>query len=46
MTPQPESDIAQADDVIDWLSRNSETANIQAAICDLNGVLRGKRIPV
>jgi hypothetical protein len=32
MTSQPASDIAQHADVLEWLSRNTETANLQAAI--------------
>ena len=28
-----------------WLARNPEIGNLRAAIFDLNGVLRGKRLP-
>jgi glutamine synthetase len=31
--------------VLDWLSQH-EIQSIRAAVCDLNGVLRGKRLPV
>ena len=37
-----------ADDVanvLDWLSRH-DIQSVRAAVCDLNGVMRGKRIPV
>jgi glutamine synthetase len=36
------NDISNA---LDWLSRH-DIQSIRAAVCDLNGVLRGKRIPV
>ncbi|MDA0241076.1 MAG: glutamine synthetase family protein [Proteobacteria bacterium] len=34
-----------AADVVAWLAEHEEIASIQAAVCDLNGILRGKRIP-
>ncbi len=46
MAPESGPDFEQPEDVVNWLSRHADTANLQAAICDLNGVLRGKRIPV
>ncbi len=30
----------------DWVEANPEVASLRAAVCDLNGALRGKRIPV
>lgn len=30
----------------DWLSNHPEIDNVRAVVCDLNGTLRGKRIPV
>ncbi|WP_117191539.1 glutamine synthetase family protein [Rhizobium terrae] len=35
-------DIAGA---LQWLDANPEISSIRAAICDLNGIMRGKRIP-
>ena len=32
-------------DVKEWLAENAEIETIFACICDLNGVMRGKRIP-
>ncbi|RUW19132.1 MULTISPECIES: glutamine synthetase family protein [unclassified Mesorhizobium] len=29
-----------------WLDRNGPVESIQAVICDLNGIMRGKRLPV
>ncbi len=35
------------DDGIDgWLKKHPEIDNVRAFVCDLNGVLRGKRVPV
>lgn len=31
---------------LDWLREHPEIANIRAASCDLNGIWRGKRVPV
>jgi glutamine synthetase len=31
--------------LLDWLRERREITNVRAAVCDLNGVLRGKRIP-
>jgi glutamine synthetase len=33
-------------DTLKWLSDQSEVTSLRAAVCDLNGVMRGKRIPV
>ena len=33
-------------DVVAWLAEQGNLASIQAAVCDLNGILRGNRIPV
>ncbi|TIL39691.1 MAG: glutamine synthetase, partial [Mesorhizobium sp.] len=30
----------------EWLDRNGPVESIQAVICDLNGIMRGKRLPV
>ena len=30
----------------DWLAEHPEVENVLAAVCDLNGTLRGKRVPV
>ena len=30
----------------DWLSDNPDVDSITVAVCDINGVLRGKRVPV
>jgi glutamine synthetase len=44
----PESDVhaGSAADVAAWLAAHKDIASVQAAVCDLNGILRGKRIPV
>ncbi len=44
----PESDVhaGTAADVAAWLAAHKDIASVQAAVCDLNGILRGKRIPV
>lgn len=34
------------ENVTRWLSERSEIENIYACVCDLNGTLRGKRLPV
>ncbi|MEX2615929.1 MAG: glutamine synthetase family protein [Alphaproteobacteria bacterium] len=44
----PDSDVVAGppEDVVSWLAEHAEIASLQVAICDLNGILRGKRIPV
>lgn len=37
---------AAVPDAIRWLKQHPEIANLRVAVCDLNGILRGKRIPV
>jgi len=34
------------DGVLDWLSSRPDIQSLRAAVCDLNGIMRGKRIPV
>lgn len=29
-----------------WLENRPEITSLRAAVCDLNGILRGKRVPV
>ena len=36
----------RVDDVVAWLEAHSEIESVHAATCDLNGILRGKRVPV
>ncbi len=31
---------------LDWLESRPEITSLRAAVCDLNGILRGKRVPV
>ena len=31
---------------MDWLAANPDITSLRAAVCDLNGILRGKRVPV
>ncbi|MFT5172001.1 MAG: glutamine synthetase [Gammaproteobacteria bacterium] len=38
--------LGPTEDVVAWIAEHGEIASIQAAVCDLNGILRGKRIPV
>ncbi len=33
-------------DVLNWLESRSDIQSLRAAVCDLNGIMRGKRIPV
>lgn len=33
-------------DPLTWLAAHDEIVSLQAAVCDLNGILRGKRIPI
>ena len=39
-------DIVDTDDALGWLERRPEITSLRAAVCDLNGMLRGKRVPV
>ena len=32
--------------MIEWLEAHPEVTSLRAAVCDLNGTLRGKRIPI
>lgn len=33
-------------EVLDWLNGRPDVQSLRAAVCDLNGIMRGKRIPV
>src|SRR5690606_37466133 len=33
-------------EVLDWLKSRPDIHSLRAAVCDLNGIMRGKRIPV
>lgn len=33
-------------DMLDWLASRPDITSVRAAVCDLNGTMRGKRIPV
>lgn len=33
-------------DMLDWLDKHPHIKSVRAAVCDLNGIMRGKRIPV
>ena len=33
-------------DTLSWLAEQSGIRSLRAAVCDLNGIMRGKRIPV
>jgi len=33
-------------DVLNWLESRKDIQSLRAAVCDLNGIMRGKRIPV
>ena len=33
-------------DVLNWLESRSDIQSLRAAVCDLNGIMRGKRIPL
>ncbi|HET9070181.1 MAG TPA: glutamine synthetase, partial [Amaricoccus sp.] len=35
-----------SDDALGWLEGRPEITSLRAAVCDLNGILRGKRVPV
>jgi glutamine synthetase len=41
-----EANQRHVDDVITWLGDHGDIESLHAAVCDLNGILRGKRIPV
>ena len=45
MNPDSGGHAGPVEDVVSWLAEHEEIASIQAAVCDLNGILRGKRIP-
>jgi glutamine synthetase len=36
----------EGDELLRWLARRPGIASVRGAVCDLNGVLRGKRVPV
>lgn len=46
MSPDTGMHNGSAEDVISWLAEHGDVTSVQAAVCDLNGILRGKRIPV
>ena len=35
-----------SDEALRWLEARPEITSLRAAVCDLNGILRGKRVPV
>ena len=39
-------DILDTDDALGWLEGRPDITSLRAAVCDLNGILRGKRVPV
>ena len=41
-----EETIVNGDDALAWLEGRPEITSLRAAVCDLNGILRGKRVPV
>jgi glutamine synthetase len=46
---QPTEELQLGDtarDVLDWLESRQDIQSLRAAVCDLNGIMRGKRIPV
>ena len=45
MNPDSGGHAGPVEDVVSWLAEHEEIASIQAAVCDLNGILCGKRIP-
>lgn len=45
MNPDSGGHAGPVEDAVSWLEEHEEIASIQAAVCDLNGILRGKRIP-
>jgi len=38
--------ILNSDEALRWLEARPEITSLRAAVCDLNGILRGKRVPV
>ena len=36
----------ERDDALGWLEGRPDITSLRAAVCDLNGILRGKRVPV
>ena len=46
MNPDSGVTAKSTQDVAAWLSEQHEISSVQVAICDLNGILRGKRIPI
>ncbi|MDR3470847.1 MAG: glutamine synthetase family protein [Devosia sp.] len=41
-----DQDRKRVDDVVGWLADHPEIEVLHTAVCDLNGILRGKRIPI
>ena len=39
-------EIVDTDDALGWLEGRPDITSLRAAVCDLNGILRGKRVPV
>ncbi len=33
-------------DIVSWLAANPQVEVLHTAVCDLNGIMRGKRIPI
>src|SRR5690242_3365547 len=33
-------------DIVGWLAQNPQVEVLHTAVCDLNGIMRGKRIPI
>jgi glutamine synthetase len=46
MNPDSGVHAGPVEDVVSWLAKHEEITSFQAAVCDLNGILRGKRIPI
>ncbi len=46
MCPESSGHAIPTDDAVAWLAGRDDITSVQAAVCDLNGILRGKRIPV
>lgn len=40
------SDTIANEDIVSWLADNPQIEVLHTAVCDLNGILRGKRIPI
>jgi glutamine synthetase len=34
------------EDIVSWLADNPQIEVLHTAVCDLNGIMRGKRIPI